>query len=516
MSKSDNKWVDKIRRELNGYSPEYNAADWAVLEKLLPVAKGWFGLPIAISNWIKGSLIVIIPAIAILTIYLYSTNLNLSENSISTDSKIVVENNFNKKCQDSVQIESNTTTSRQIVNSVSNNQINDQQFNQKNSNKKETVTRNIKTVSENKNTKESEFSISETTEIKNIQEQSNASVSSKKRNRITDETIKSDRKKQLKPNKDPTINTAGTATKQSQKNTMQNSDTSLSIQSENTVKINTNDKTNSPSTAISQNKNSKIAGKTIVETTAAKTSKAKQSGKKKKNSNRKKRRWKNNIIGKRNISRNKAKKPPVNKKQLPFFIGLSGSVNYFANPKPYNSKINFAGGIILEKFVTKNSSLSLAPEFFAGNYKYTGTISGDTTNNLNAGDTLLVAKSPTIENSSIEKMNTLKLLYLDFPVAFNYYFLNKKQYRLALFAGVSNKYILSIEKNGKKQQFSNKFYLAQSATFGVIYKREINKNLFFDIEPYVTIPLRKIKPENYSWTSFGVKVNLLFNVNRKK
>ncbi len=160
-----------------------------------------------------------------------------------------------------------------------------------------------------------------------------------------------------------------------------------------------------------------------------------------------------------------------------------------------------------------------------GSFKYIETTPGDTIiipnnsdDSLNTPNQQIVTTNlPTVTiNPPTKTEHSLELLYLNFPVEFNYYILNKRKSRMALTAGMSNKYILSISKDGTKQELSSKFYLAQAATFGAIYKRQINKNLFFDIEPYVTVPLRKIEPGNYSWTSFGIKVNLLFNVDRKK
>ena len=514
MSKSDNKWVDKVRKELTGYSPEYNAADWAALEKSLPVAKGWFGLPKTISNWIKGALIVILPTIAILSVYLYSTDTNSSENKITPVAETVVKNKIDEQPQVSVLSESTGTKEKQTINNVADSKTVNQKSDKKVTKNKAIRSEKTKPVSNNKNPKENAASVSKTKEIKNNPTQLNTSDYSNKKNSTTNKTTKKDNIKQEQPDNNVAIKTTATTAKQSSKSTTQNSSANSTALSENSTK--TANQTNSSTSRVNSDKKNKTAGKTIAATSAVKTSKSKKTGKRKKSSYKKNKTRKSNS-GKRNRSKNTAKKPPKNRQPLPFFIGPSGSAEFAINPEPYNSKLNFAGGITFEKFITKNSSLSVTPEFFAGNFKYTETIPGDSIITPNPGDSLHAENPPTITvNPPVKKENSLKLLYLDFPVAFNYYILNQKQNRLALFAGVSNKYILSIDKNGEKQQLTNKFYLAQSATFGAIYKREINKNLFFDIEPYVTIPLRKIKPENYSWTSFGIKVNLLFNVGRKK
>ncbi len=516
MSKPDNKWVDKIRSELTSYSPKYNATDWAALEKSLPVAKGWFGLPKAISNWIKGALVFIVPAVTILAVYLYATDTNLSENKISTATTTVVDNKIDES-QISVPAETNSAKAKQTVSGISENKTGTQKPDKKITSKNIATTEQV-AASENKKTVERKTSVTKTLEKESIQAQASTSVSSNKKNTTTDKSTKKDNIIQGQSDNNVAIKTTATNVKQSSKTTTQNSSANSTALTENSTK--TANQTNSSTSTVNSDKKNKTAGKTIAATTAATTSKSKKTWKKNKSSNKKNKPRKNNRSGKRNRSRNKAKKPPRNKQPLPLFIGPSGSAEFTINPEPYNSKLNFAGGITFEKFITKNSSLSVTPEFFAGNFKYTETIPGDsiiTPNPPDLGDSLHTENPPTITvNPPSEKDYTLKLLYLDFPVAFNYYIFNKKQYRLALFVGVSNKYIFSIEKNGEKQQLTNKFYLAQSATFGAIYKRQINKNLFFDIEPYVIVPLRKIKPENYSWTSFGVKVNLLFNITGRK
>jgi hypothetical protein len=511
MSKQDNKWVDKIRQELTDYSPEYNAADWAALEKLLPVAKGWFGLPKTISNWIKGALIVIVPTIAILSVYFYSTDTNSSGNKITPVAKTVVENKIDEQLQISVPDRSISTKEKQLGNNISENKTKNQESDKKMVQGKEPITKNIKIVSDSKKQKETTEIVTKIEEEKHNTIQSNISVYSKNKNRAENKEQKKDDAKQARPNQD------SKAKEQSLRTSAQNNSTNSDMLFKNSNEVKTSNKTNPLTASVNLNTKNKGAGKNNTATKTDKKNKTSTSHKtgKKKLYNKSKN-WKSKRGGKQKISRNKAKKTPKNRSSLPFLIGASGFVELTINPKPYNRSLNYAGGIKFEKFITENSSLSVTPEFFIGNYKCTETIPNDTLiiPNPNASDTLHPTTMTLIP--SFEKVNTLKLLYLDFPVAFNYYIFNQKQNRLALFAGVSNKYILSIDKNGEQQQLSNKFYLAQSAIFGAIYKRQINKNLFFDIEPYVTIPLRKIKPENYSWTSFGVKVNLLFNVNREK
>lgn len=517
MSKPDNKWVDKIKRELEDYSPEYNAADWAALEKSLPVAKGWFGLPKAISNWIKGALIVIVPAVTILAVYFYTSDSNLSENKISPVTETVAENRINKQPEIPARTKSDILKTKQTISGVSERSADVQQSDKKTVSKIEATAEKTKTVLENEKSEKVTTSVPKTIEKESNQAQSNTSVLSNQKNNSANNTTKKDSAGQIQSNKNRAIKTAGT-TMQSSNTTAQNSAVNSTTQSENTT--GTTNKTNRSTSTGNTNTKNKATGKTVAATTAVKTSKAKKAkkrGNKKKSSTQKHKTRKSSNSGKRNRSRNTAKKPPKNRQSLPFFIGPSGSAEIAINPEPYNSKLNFAGGITFEKFITKNSSLSVTPQVFSGKFKYTETTPGDSIITPNPGDSLHAEKPPTITvTPPVENTYSLNLLYLDFPVAFNYYILNKKQNRLALFAGISNKYMLSIEKNGEKQQLSNKFYLAQSATLGAIYKRQINKNLFFDIEPYITIPLRKIEPENYSWTSFGVKVNLLFNMNRKK
>jgi len=434
MSKPDNKWVDKIKSELTSYSPEYNATDWVALEKSLPVAKGWFGLPKAISNWIKGALIVIIPAVTILAVYLYATDTNLSENKISTITTTVVDNKIDES-QISVSAESTGTEEKQTVNNIVDSKTVNQQSDKKVT-KKNGATIEQVAASENKKTVESKTSVTKTLEKESIQVQTSTSVSSNKKNSASDKSTKKDNIIQGQSDNNVAIKTTATNVKQSSKTTSQNSSANSTALSENSTK--TANQTNSSTSTVNSNKKNKTAGKTIAATTATTTSKSKKTGKK--NSYKKNKNRKSSNSDKRNRSRNKAKKPPRNKQPLPLFIGPSGSAEFAINPEPYNSKLNFAGGITFEKFITKNSSLSVTPEFFAGNYKYTETIPGDsiiTPNPPDLGDSLHTENPPTITvNPPSEKDNSLKLLYLDFPVAFNYYIFNKKQYRLALFVGI--------------------------------------------------------------------------------
>ncbi len=520
MSKSDKKWIDKVRQELTNYSPEYNAADWAALEKLLPVTKGWFGLPKTISNWLKGTLVVIVPTAAILFAYQYKSN--------------TAQSSVNKPDLKSLMV-NNSVTQEQLTGLGL---MNERIMEPLNELKKETKTKTkvLKNIGKDNNKKLDNRKLDNINTNSRKQSLNNNLVQYENKNKsatyVTHKSVlQVDSVLQSLPNED-SIQTISQATSKSSvkidssaitiKNEINKSDFVAIDTIERTTISNTDKKDSNNQTKINntvKNSNGKVGVKKTNKSSNKRSTTKKHINKKNRTKRNKLRKYYRKII--------KTKKPLNNKKTLPLLIGSSFSVEYITKTAPYNPHTGFSGGAVFEKFITNNISLAITLQLFTGSFKYIKTTPADTIiipNNSNLDDSLnipnqqiVTTNSPTvILNPETKTEHSLNLLYLNFPVEFNYYILNKRKNRIALTAGISNKYILSISKDGTKQELSNKFYFAQSTTLGVIYNREINRNLNFNIKPFVNIPLYKINPENFSGTSFGVNVNLLFNINKKK
>jgi len=464
MNNSDNKWIDKIRDELINYHPECNATDWNTLKKSLPANTIRHKLSKFVINWIKSLLFIIIPATTIFVIYLYKNDTNISQHKTTPISKNIKKNNkIIKQSKVYISKEKSKTEIKKNSNETFTYSTNSKQLKKKIKEKT-----NSKNINKNKKLiKHAIFANKITKKSNNLPQSINPDL---KKNTIkqitTNNYTKQVQSENITINKMIPIIGTLKAVKQnyskepigfdnSEKIKLQNDTNSLFIYTKDTIK----------------NK----------------------------------------------LKENNSTAKSANKKQLPFLIGPMASFKYITNINPkYESKINFSGGLTFEKFITQNSSISIKPQFLIDKFKYTKINPNDSTtisHPINSGDSTIIQNDKQSINHQIEETSTLELFYFDFPVIFNYYIIEQKQNRLALSAGISNKYIFSIKENNK--HLTNKFYLSQAVTFGIIYNRKSNENLFFNIEPFVTIPIRKIKPENYSWISFGININILFKINRK-
>lgn len=509
MSKSDNIWVTKVREKLTGYSPKYNTSDWDALKMNLPKSKGWLGLPKPISNWLK--VIVLASATGVAAFFIVKLvsetdnsdtdrieiseiNNNQKEILTSSDSIELIESTQAEKHKQTTLKSENSSQILEVEKSVNSLQKvqQDKSFSPKqnvneNLNKSE-IDKKISVDSTTKSTVEE--NILDSKLVPDAEQKSIVRDSSDSENALNDKLVT----KPLTNQSDKTLSVG-------------------IIEKDETAKqINSSGKSNLKQSNI-QEANSKLG----------KDSNSEIKKKRKKN----KRKTSTNNYALRNSSQSNKNKSSVKQKSFknnkvvkPLFVGANTSFNYLNNIHPCKSKINMSGGLVFEKFISEKSSVEIGLQLHIDNHSYTNSIdipdsTYNTTYVLNPGDTLLTpVENLVINNTKIEKTNTMNMLYLDFPISYNRYFILNKKEKLAISLGVSNKYFLNYSINGSKISINNKFYFAQSGLVRFKYQRKINNNLFLDFEPFAEIPFRKVLDQDLNWNNYGLNIKILFQVNK--
>lgn len=455
MNTLNNNWIDKVKKELNDYTPAYNDSDWKALESKLPAPKGWMGLPKQFLNWMK---VIVFASVTVTAIILFiqpktektnSENASLTENtepaeqiSVTTDAH--QEGLSNKKNDE---LKSNGLAVTPLTNPISS---------RNNSTKK--VLNSNQTSDQKPELKETAL-ISESVKDNYIPDSKvvektglNAGIDSSTLN-VLDSTVIVDA--QIFQNQVP-----------------ENQQVPENINSEKPNQENqqTNNQQEQPTNINKGNK--KLF-----------------------------------------------KEPLLYIPKTTFLIGATYAVSFETGMAPYHSKINaLNGGLVFEKFLSEKSSVALKPQIHTKNFYYNEMIqiSDTIAGTAIPGDSLGTSPGePEIIVSETEITHTLEWIYLDFPLIYTRYFVHRDNYRLAFSAGISNKYFLSLKKDGNSVSLDQSFYLAQSGLFSFKYQKVWDKNIFLDVEPFVSVPFRKISDENYYYTSFGVNVSLLFDVSKE-
>jgi hypothetical protein len=455
MSTQNNNWIDKVKKELNEYTPAYNDSDWKALESKLPASKGWMGLPKQFINWLK---VIVFASVTVTVIVLLiqpkteSTNsekASQTENtkpaeqfSVSTDAQrtnLIKE----KKAEEIIKSDSVATPPANLVSSQNSSPKKVLNNNQSSGQKPEP----IETALISEPVKDNSIDNSKVVEKPGLP----AGIDSSTINLPDSSVIISPQITQNQVTENQQVSANGNYEKPKQDN--------------------------------QQIKNQQ-----------------EQPGNIKKE------------------SKKLFKKPLLYIPKTSFLIGATYAVSFETGMAPYQSKINaLNGGLVLEKFLSEKSSVAFKPQIHIKNFYDNEIIQiNDTVSNSTTVDSLgIPVEKPEITVSEKEITHTLEWIYIDFPLIYSRYFVRRDNYRLAISAGISNKYFLSLKNDGNSVSLDQSFYLAQSGLISFKYQKAWNKKLFLDVEPFASVPFRKISAENYQWTSFGVNVSLLFDVSKK-
>jgi hypothetical protein len=557
MSKSDNKWVDKVRDELNNYKPSYNAADWEALKPNLPKANGWLGIPNTLLNWIKGAILVS-AASALVFIGLKIIDQKNSKNDFIKDeiTELVEEtnpitSNLNKNNDESAisseneinevkKLNSNTVgASEEIVLEK------DKKTNQKRKTEslESVVEKNIPkqslvaVVPEPLKSNNNSLNTTDQYPIEKAKPQNKAEepdgqkfadeIRRKKQN-LVDNLIEDDPENEVSilPENMKNISESNESLTEKKRNDTHeisenlNMNTPEGAESKITKDIekgqNADFEVNNDSENIKQkleSPDSVIKDSTVSDNEINEEKKANVSSSE------------TNIAPDSNSEKNNSKKNKQTKKtkelaeKTPFYVGANGTFNYNYGLWPYNSNVNISEGLIFEKVLAEKRTIALKPNFNINKFKHSeSNIRTDTTiitsYELLPGDSVMsLVETPVYTDTKIETPHNLKLIYVDFLLVYTQYFIYEDFQRFGFSFGISNKYFLEAKFDGNEVSFNNKLYLVQSGQLGFRYQRRLNNGLFLDIEPFMEIPFRKVSDNNYNWNSFGVNIGFLFQTN---
>jgi hypothetical protein len=454
MSTQNNNWIDKVKKELNEYTPVYNDSDWKALESKLHAPKGWMGLPKQLINWIK---VIFIATVTITAIVLFTK----PETENTNSEKVIQTENTEKAEQVPVMPEYKGDSVKKDKNSEE--KINSEAVATPGANP---------ASSQNKSTKK----------VVKSNQSSGQQPESKKTELVSE---------QVKDDSDQNIPVA------------EKSDISTGIDISTLILPDSS----GISPQIIQNKVSENQPGLVDDNSEKPNQDYQQiNNQQEQQGNVKK------------ANKKLFKEPLLYIPKTSFLVGATYAVSFETGMAPFQSKINaLNGGLVFEKFLSEKSSVAFKPQVHTKNFFNNEIIQiSDTVSNSTTVDSLgNPVEKPEITVSEKEITHTLNWIYLDFPLIYTRYFLRRDNYRLALSAGISNKYFLSLKKDGNSVSLSQSFYLAQSGLINFKYQKVWNKNLFLDVEPFVSFPFRKITDENYQWTSFGVNVSFLFDVSKK-
>ena len=505
MSKSDNIWVKKIQEKLTNYSPEYNASDWDALKMNLPKPKGWFGFSKPTLNWLK--VIVFVSATGIAAFFIvksfpetdnYDTNkIEISE--INNSQKEIRANSDSVEIIESIQAKKQHQTSLKSKNDY---RILDAEKSGNSSQKVESE----KSVAFKQNADDS---------LNKLEPENKNSADSISKNLVSKNILDSEQKDLV----------GGSS------NSKNNFNDKPAIKQ----LTNKSDNTLSDGIIEKDETSTQIKSATKSNSTQPNNLETKSISKKDSNFKVKKKRKKNNRktgatnYAARNSSRRSKNKSSFkqksfnNKKEIkPLFIGVNSSLNYINNIQPYQPKMNISGGLTFEKFISEKSSIELGVQLHINNHNYTELIHEDDSTITfisvpNPGDSIpSLVENIDIKSIEVEKSHSMNLVYLDFPLVYNRYFIIKKELKLGASLGISNKFFLSNKIDGNKVDMSKKFYFAQAGLIGLKYQQQINKNLNLSINPFVEIPFRNVLTQNTSWVNYGLNINILFQINKTK
>ena len=454
MNTQNNKWIDKVRKELTEYSPAYNDSDWKALKGKLPVPKGWLGLSKHFLNWLK---VIVIASVTITIVTLFIQPKTNNTNSGKATETETVEHEEN--ISDVKDYQENGLVNQKITDGIID-------------------TKTISTPYENPDSSQNTVS----------RKASNSNQISGKRPEIKETTsisegVQNDSIQQKKVI-EKTVLPVNIENSFSNVPDLSGNETPKNIQNQ----IPENTKISSNSDSVSTNRENE---KIIFD--QEQPSNLKKENKK------------------------LFKEPLIYIPKTPFLIGVTYIISFETGLAPYQSKINaLNGGLVFEKFISDKSSVAIKPQIHTKNFFNIiqksdtvpgSVVPGDSLGLPPSGDKVIVTESEVTHN--------LDLVYLDFPLIYTRYFVRKNSFRLAFSSGISNKYFLSIKDDGNSASLNQSFYLAQSGLFSFKYQKVWNNNLFLEVEPFVDVPFRKISDKNYRWTSFGVNVSLLFDVSKK-
>ncbi|HSO87592.1 MAG TPA: hypothetical protein VLQ91_13640 [Draconibacterium sp.] len=455
MSTQNNNWIDKVKKELNEYTPVYNDSDWKALESKLPAPKGWIGLPKQLIKWLK---VIFIASVTITAIVL----LTKPETENTNSGKVIQTENTETAEQIPATTDEEKTGLKNDINAV---EI---------INSESVATPLTNPVSsQNKSTKKVVTS-----------NQSSGQQSESKKTELVSEPVKDDSNQNFK--------------------VLEKSGLSAGIDISTLILPDSS----GISPQIIQNKvpeNQQVLANDISE-----------------KPNQDYQQINNQQEQQGNIKKGNKKlfkEPLMYIPKTPFLIGATYAVSFETGMAPYQSKINaLNGGLVFEKFLSEKSSVAFKPQIHTKNFydneiiQISDTVAGTATPNDSLGNP---SGKPEIIVSESEVTHTLDWMYLDFPLIYTRYFVIRDKYRLAISAGISNKYYLSLKNDGNSVSLDQSFYLAQSGLISFKYQKVWNKNLFLEAEPFVSVPFRKISDENFQWTSFGLNVSLLFDISKK-